>query len=179
MFDISNKIANKIGIFANRSKIVIEKFIFNQQERKESQNRKKLIEQVKTEVIARLKQSLHDLNVINIGKEEQADQVRRPWDRDVKIVKKTTNLVHLETDIIQIFDQSEISGKLLILGEPGSGKTTTLLELARDLVSRAEANDEEAVPVLFNLSEWRKPQGMFFLSFDLLRFFFVEKGSLV
>jgi hypothetical protein len=43
---------------------------------------------------------------------------------------------------------------LLILGTPGSGKTTTLLELARDLIARAEHNPTEPIPVVFNLSSW-------------------------
>jgi eukaryotic-like serine/threonine-protein kinase len=54
----------------------------------------------------------------------------------------------------QLFDQEDRA--LLILGEPGSGKTITLLELARDLVARAEndAGFSQAVPVVFNLSTW-------------------------
>jgi hypothetical protein len=40
------------------------------------------------------------------------------------------------------------------LGEPGSGKTTTLLELARDLIARAEKDSTLPIPVVFNLSSW-------------------------
>ena len=47
-----------------------------------------------------------------------------------------------------------MQGALLILGEPGSGKTTTLLELARDLIARAEKDSTLPVPVVFNLSSW-------------------------
>ncbi|PSO93103.1 MAG: hypothetical protein BRC48_13030 [Cyanobacteria bacterium QS_9_48_30] len=43
---------------------------------------------------------------------------------------------------------------LLILGEPGSGKTITLLELARDLIERAERDAHQPIPVVFNLSSW-------------------------
>jgi eukaryotic-like serine/threonine-protein kinase len=49
---------------------------------------------------------------------------------------------------------------LLILGEPGSGKTTLLLELARDLLDRAEGDASQPIPVVFPLSTWaesRKP----------------------
>jgi adenylate kinase family enzyme len=43
---------------------------------------------------------------------------------------------------------------LLILGEPGSGKTTMLLELARDAIARAEGDAKHQIPVMFNLSSW-------------------------
>lgn len=51
----------------------------------------------------------------------------------------------------------ELGGSLLILGEPGSGKTVTLLELARDLLARAEADPSRPVPVVFHLSSWNDP----------------------
>jgi predicted NACHT family NTPase len=38
--------------------------------------------------------------------------------------------------IVEVFDQPDIQGKLLILGEPGAGKTTELLHLAKDLGGR-------------------------------------------
>jgi GTPase SAR1 family protein len=49
---------------------------------------------------------------------------------------------------------------LLILGAPGSGKTTLLLELARDLLDRADRDPLHPIPVVFPLSTWaesRKP----------------------
>jgi DNA polymerase III delta prime subunit len=60
------------------------------------------------------------------------------------------------TRITQVFDES--GGELLILGEPGSGKTTLLLELARDLLARAETNKAHPMPVVFNLSTWAVKQ---------------------
>jgi hypothetical protein len=45
-------------------------------------------------------------------------------------------------------------GSLLVLGEPGSGKTVALLEVARDLLQSAEADPSLPVPVVFNLSSW-------------------------
>ena len=60
--------------------------------------------------------------------------------------------------IIDIFDQ--MNRAILILGEPGSGKTITLLELARDLIRRFESNEEftEPIPVVFTLSSWTTGQ---------------------
>lgn len=52
----------------------------------------------------------------------------------------------------QVYDDAD--GELLILGAPGSGKTTLLLELARDLLFRAEQDEDHPIPVVFNLSSW-------------------------
>jgi hypothetical protein len=60
------------------------------------------------------------------------------------------------TSILEIFDQC--SGALLILGEPGSGKTTTLLELACALIDRAEDDPTAHIPVVFKLSSWDTKQ---------------------
>jgi hypothetical protein len=43
---------------------------------------------------------------------------------------------------------------LLILGEPGSGKTTALLALAQALAGRAGVDDGQPVPVVLNLATW-------------------------
>ncbi len=45
-------------------------------------------------------------------------------------------------------------GTLLILGEPGSGKTITLLKLAESLIARTELDLTLPIPVVFNLSSW-------------------------
>ncbi len=58
------------------------------------------------------------------------------------------------TPVIDVFDKLGEGGTLLILGEPGSGKTITLLQLARDLIARAEAEIDRRIPVVLNLSSW-------------------------
>ncbi|MBD2459079.1 NACHT domain-containing protein [Nostoc sp. FACHB-87] len=114
-----------------------------------------LLAAVKQEVNARLRQSLHNAVLINLGKESQPQQVKRPWDAEIKIGLKPTVPILETTTVLEVFDSPEIAGKLLILGAPGSGKTTTQLELAQALVSRAEEQPDYPVPVLFNLSSWK------------------------
>jgi hypothetical protein len=60
------------------------------------------------------------------------------------------------TRITQVYDAAD--GELLLLGAPGSGKTTLLLELARDLLARAQTDEQHPMPVVFNLSSWAMKQ---------------------
>lgn len=56
-------------------------------------------------------------------------------------------------DVTRLF-REEMQGWMLVLGEPGSGKTTVLLELLRDLLDAA-GDPGEPLPLLLNLSSWR------------------------
>ncbi|HET9058328.1 MAG TPA: hypothetical protein VFN61_00280 [Acidimicrobiales bacterium] len=59
-----------------------------------------------------------------------------------------------------IEDLASANESLLILGDPGAGKTLALLQCAQALVSRALNDGAAPIPVLFNLSTWaqrRKP----------------------
>ncbi|MGI8502132.1 MAG: NACHT domain-containing protein, partial [Hassallia sp.] len=119
------------------------------------ENQRILLAEVKNEVTARLKQSLHNAVLINLGKELQPQQVKRPWDAEIKIGLKPPEPLPKTTNILEVFDDSVIAGKLLILGEPGSGKTTTQLELAQALIHRTEQQPNYPIPVLFNLFSWK------------------------
>ncbi|MEM9773944.1 MAG: NACHT domain-containing protein [Chloroflexota bacterium] len=56
----------------------------------------------------------------------------------------------------------EASGRsLLILGAPGSGKTITLLQLLEQLITAARLNEDNPIPLLFNLSSFGQHQGEF------------------
>ncbi len=78
-------------------------------------------------------------------------------------LKTRRNLENLQTEevtqlspskpIVEIF--KEANKRLLILGEPGSGKTTELLKLAQALGEAAENNSKEPIPFIFELSAWR------------------------
>ena len=58
------------------------------------------------------------------------------------------------TPIEKVFDKE--SRQLLILGEPGTGKSTKLVELARTLIDRALDDPSHPIPVILNLSTWTK-----------------------
>jgi hypothetical protein len=67
-----------------------------------------------------------------------------------------TPKIHLtNTEIIAIYDQPDIAGRLLILGNPGIGKTTVLLKLAEELVKRAKNDSKHPISVLFAFSSWK------------------------
>ncbi len=125
--------------------------------RQELRNRKNLLEAVKHEVVARLSQSLHNQMeaLINVPKKVEVEQVKRIWDVNVKIGDRPILKLSPDADIIDVFDDPMVGGRLLILGAPGSGKTTTLLELGQELVIRAEMDVELGIPVFLNLSSWK------------------------
>jgi DNA polymerase III delta prime subunit len=120
---------------------------------------------VQQEVKERLAQSLHravDSTLLNLGKALEPQQVRSRWAMEVSVQEHPPQLLPPETTIAQVFELPEIEQKLLILGEPGSGKTTTLVELAQTLVEKALNEAEAPIPVLVNLSSWKDPQQSIF-----------------
>jgi hypothetical protein len=62
------------------------------------------------------------------------------------------------TSLLQVFDRARgLAGDgLLVLGEPGAGKTTMLFELGAQLTNRALDNPEDPVPVYLPLSTWTR-----------------------
>jgi hypothetical protein len=116
-------------------------------------NRRAMLELVRnTWIKGVLEQSLHGAAMIELGMEERADAVEHPWDIVVRMPNRKDRELPPGTKIIDVFD--EANGSLLILGEPGSGKTTMLLDLARDVIARAEEDPTQPIPVVLNLSSW-------------------------
>jgi len=80
------------------------------------------------------------------------DAVANPWAAVLQRSQPVISSFPDGTRAIQVYDH--IDGELLVLGEPGSGKTTLALDLLRDLLERAEQDESEPIPVMFNLSSW-------------------------
>lgn len=105
-----------------------------------------------------LERSLHGVAMIELGIEQRADALQRPWSLVMRALDERSEQSESGrrlppgARIIDLFD--DVSQSLLILGEPGSGKTTTLLELARDAVARAQADPSQPIPVVLKLSSW-------------------------
>ena len=46
------------------------------------------------------------------------------------------------------------NGSLLILGDPGTGKTNLLMELAEHLIAEARIDQTSPIPLVFSLPRW-------------------------
>ncbi|KDR58842.1 NACHT domain-containing protein, partial [Limnospira platensis] len=133
--------------------------------KQEYRQRQSVLTQMRTEVESRLTQSIHRAAIVNLGKEQQPQQVQRPWDMSVKVGERHNVQLPPQTTILDVFDNSIISGKFLILGKPGGGKTTTLLELAKALIERANGDSKARIPVILELSTWQEVTKPKFLPF--------------
>jgi energy-coupling factor transporter ATP-binding protein EcfA2 len=61
---------------------------------------------------------------------------------------------HVSPAFAHISNSFERKGRLLIVGEPGVGKTVLLLKLALNLLDEIDLIEKEAFPVIFNLASW-------------------------
>jgi eukaryotic-like serine/threonine-protein kinase len=99
-----------------------------------------------------LKKSLYHSLLFDLGMETAPTAIHRKTDLIVQMYDEKKYLFPKERQIAALFDSS--GGWLLILGDPGAGKTTTLLELTKELLARAEADTSKPIPVVFSLSSW-------------------------
>ena len=99
-----------------------------------------------------LEKSLYEEVLIALNVQDRHDLAQPPVRLAIQTPEGPPRPLPPSIDILDIFD--EHGKRLLILGEPGSGKTITLLDLARKLIVRARAHAEHPLPVVFNLASW-------------------------
>jgi HEAT repeat protein/DNA polymerase III delta prime subunit len=109
--------------------------------------RARYLKSVKEDVENRLRVSIHNARFIDLGIDVTPAATHLPW-------------IYRDPDSSQEFDRVEDAfasyhRRLLLLGAPGAGKTTTLLHLARHLIAAAERDPHAPVPLLVNLSQFR------------------------
>ena len=80
----------------------------------------------------------------------------RPVDQLLPFAERQGERLSDGTSLLQVYDRVRgLDGDgLLVLGEPGAGKTTMLFELAAQLTDRALDNPDQPVPVYLPLSNW-------------------------
>ena len=94
---------------------------------------------------------------INLDWKNNPDAVLRPFEGIEEIpVDLDESFEGLQPT--KLLNQTELGKTLLILGDPGSGKTITLLQLAQKLVNQTEGDLTLPIPVVFNLSSWGQKQ---------------------
>jgi hypothetical protein len=89
---------------------------------------------------------------MELGLTLQPQAVERPWDCVLQLPDGAPRPLPPNSKITDVF--AELKQALLILGAPGSGKSTLMLELARDRLAQARRNASLPVPVVFHLSTW-------------------------
>ncbi len=124
----------------------------------EYRQRKTLLNKVKDFWIKGfLKPSLYVNTAINLHWTNNPDAVLRGFQGMEEIPVELDDSFE-ELQATDILSQTGQGKTLLILGEPGSGKTITLLQLAEKLVNQTEQDLTLPIPVVFNLSSWGQKQ---------------------
>jgi hypothetical protein len=99
-----------------------------------------------------LANSVHEAARVQLQKDAVPELVLHPWEMVLEDSQRRRTTIPQDWPIADVFRRQ--GGTMLIVGEPGSGKTVTLLELARDLITAARVDPSKPIPVILNLSSW-------------------------
>lgn len=119
----------------------------------DQRDRKHMLEKVRAIWVAEiLDKRLAERPRLALRLRERPDAVRDPAHAHLREDAPVAREFDPAATLGAIFDAKR--GELLILGEPGAGKSIALLELARELLDRAALDPNHPIPVVFTLSSW-------------------------
>ena len=120
----------------------------------ERQNRAVMLGRVRSVWLAGvLEESLHGGEIIDLGFAYRPAALGNSGLPSWQQASEYDYLLPLGTKIEDVFAAAE--RVLLVLGEPGAGKTTMLLQLVTHLLAAAETDDSCPIPAVFALSAYR------------------------
>jgi DNA polymerase III delta prime subunit len=94
--------------------------------------------------------SLQQLAWIDLPLKSMPDAVLTIANQLPGLASPLAQLLASGTTIQQVYQQAD--HELLILGEPGVGKSTLLYQLGRDLLAQAQQQPNQPLPIIFSLS---------------------------
>lgn len=115
--------------------------------------RKAYLEFLSDEVEHRLRSSIQHAHLIELGLEETSDAIL-----PLHYVSYPLQGTATFRSVDEAF--SHFRGRLLFLGAPGSGKTTSLLHIGHRLITEARRDPQAATPVLLSLSSFEESKSM-------------------
>ncbi len=118
--------------------------------------RQELLKCFRTALNLRLDSLLDERTPLDLDKELSPLEVDRPRPslRDILLEQEGCAPQITDRSIIDIFHDKNTGEQLAVLGKPGSGKTICLLRLQEHLLTTAEQDKQEPLPVIFECSEW-------------------------
>lgn len=141
----------------------------------ELQNRERMLQRLRRIYEELFTQSLQGVTQMELGLASKPDAVQNAVTLLLQTATRPEQLLSPGTSILHIYD--EAAHDLLILGAPGAGKSTLLVELAQQLVKRAEADETSPLPVIIPLSSWavKRPPLETWLAEQVARIYDVPK----
>ncbi len=97
-------------------------------------------------------QSLQNVVKVELGLASRPDAIQNAAPLLFRRPNRPERVLPPGTSIVQVYE--EANHELLILGEPGVGKSTLLVALAQHLVERAEREETHPLPILLSLLSW-------------------------
>lgn len=117
------------------------------------ETRERAMANVRAYVTGRLRLKLDDLTRVDVRFEDRPEAVEPVLSNQVRRLGAG---VPVTTSVRKAFD--ELDRAMVLLGQPGAGKTTQLLELALSLLDEVEA--ERPIPILLDLGGWGRTRGV-------------------
>lgn len=115
-------------------------------------NRTYMLQRLRYSYRELMAQSLQGAAWLELGLAHKPDAVQNATTLLLRQPNQPEQRLPPGTSIVQVYE--EANHELLILDEPGVGKSTLLLQLAQHLVEQAEQDTARPLPVILPLSSW-------------------------
>lgn len=129
-----------------------------------AQNRTRMLQRLQMWYRDLMNDSLQHAVWLDLELAEKSDALQNPTTFLVQDAYFPERLLPPGTSIVEVYEAA--NQELMILGEPGSGKSTQLYKLAQYLLQKAEDEQTRPLPIVFSLSSWavkRAPLSMWMM----------------